>query len=186
MGLLFSRNLVHKTIAGMQYASQHFPSTWFYSSADDDLIPDIASIRAELVNIMSTTNAIVSTNERSNCTFEDQYPILCGFDFIPNAVVRRSKASKWPIPKELYPLNFYPTYCGGPWISMRMKLVNGLYALSRKSKQQFWIEDVWTSGFLRLKYFANLAQGCFLDDINVGIWPKSCKRCVMMEKSHYG
>lgn len=169
---MICRNLVHKTVAGMQFASENFPKTWFYASGDDDIMPDLVKLKDQLFQMRRSTNQTVSAVKQSDCAFENIYPIISGYGYNYNAMVMRSTVSKWYVSKEVYSHGSYPTYCSGGWYMMSIELVEELYYLSRRSKY-FWIDDVWITGILRLKYFTSLARDCYLDDINVGLWRPS-------------
>lgn len=162
-------NVIHKTVSGMQYASENFPPTWFYTSADDDMMPDLNLFKEKLQQMVTMTNKTVSTDKYSNCTFNDTYPILCGFGYNLTPKPRRSNSSKWYITLEQYPLPYYPPYCNGGWYTMSVHLAGELYSLTKRTNY-FWIDDMWITGLLRMKHFSGLVRNCFLNDTQVGLF----------------
>lgn len=187
-------NLVYKTLAGMQWASETFPEHWFYASMDDDVLPDLIKISNDLQDIIQqekidkgnfSNRKIVADSAKSmiSTSHEKSYdelltdfdlPIYCGFGYRTKPKPKRLPDSKWFISEKKYFLKQYPAYCFGGFYSMPLKLMHNLYSLSR-SLPIFWIDDIWITGFLRLKYFSNKVSSCpscKIINTTLGLWTK--------------
>nr|XP_039266597.1 beta-1,3-galactosyltransferase brn-like [Styela clava] len=179
-------NLVYKTLAGMQWAVETFPENWFYASMDDDVLPDLVKISKDLQEIMEREKL-----ERLRLLFDEpdidsshnfnkdikykhltDLPIYCGFGYRLKPRPKRLKESKWFMAEDEYPLKIYPSYCFGGFYAMTLKLAQDFYDLSR-TLPMFWIDDIWITGFLRLKYFLGKSSQCVYCKVmntTMGLW----------------
>lgn len=185
----------YKTLAGMQWISQHFPPNWIYTCADDDMMPDLINLIDDLEMLMEKSRKLlIATSERNRTDSADAFaedaitrlPIHCGYRYESNAPADRGKF-KWSVGRSLYPLEKYPPLCFGGWYSMPVSMNSELYRISRLHKF-FFLDDTWITGLLRLSYFKwrNISTYFGLDksDDKIGIWPQH-PNVVRHLKTHY-
>ncbi|XP_039260576.2 beta-1,3-galactosyltransferase brn-like [Styela clava] len=159
-------NVGLKTLAGMQYAASHFPPDWMYVTADDDIMPDLKHFLNELDEMRKSNKNIGKAGG------ECDSKIVCGLGCVVSATPKRLKDSKWYINEEDYPIIIYPAYCMGGLYGMSVKLVKDLYRISR-TLPFFWIDDVWITGFLRLRHFITVKSECRTPGAEMGLWSTS-------------
>ncbi|KAJ1148426.1 hypothetical protein NDU88_001262 [Pleurodeles waltl] len=90
-------NLTLKTIMGMEWVAKYCPQASYVMKIDSDMFLNVDF----LVHKLLRPELPVRTNYMSGYIISNTGPL-------------RRKASKWYVPKEVYPKNKYPTYCSGP------------------------------------------------------------------------
>lgn len=159
----------------MQWATQNFPEDWYYSSTDDDMMPNLIQLHKELkqmVHQLETQQRKTDLQIHQKRQEKIVVPIFCGYGYKLKAHPKRFGESKWYLEEKDYPLNRYPPYCYGGWYTMTINLTETLYNLSRHLRF-FWIDDVWITGLLRHKYFTEnniRCNYCMKGNINAGLW----------------
>ncbi|XP_046544859.1 beta-1,3-galactosyltransferase 5-like [Haliotis rubra] len=126
------RNLTHKAIAGIKWVSSYCPNAKFVLKTDDDI----------LVNFHTFLEFIKSTVQKAYGT---KGLIVCN-QWIRMKVMR-DKRSKWYIPKEDFPEDYFPPYCSGSAYLMSADVVDGMYKASMTTPF-FWVDDYYITGML--------------------------------------
>nr|XP_002126670.1 beta-1,3-galactosyltransferase 5-like [Ciona intestinalis] len=137
------RNIALKTLAGMEWASLHLPSTFLYSSMDDDF----------MVDMLKMTKTINKGFElmRKDSWFE--FPIICMFRMgVDEKPVRDENGifKKWFISESLFKWPVFPRYCHGGMYTTSMRIIDQLLRESW-SVDSLYLDDVWITGILRQK-----------------------------------
>ena len=65
-----NRNIARKTLSGMQWASENLPSSYLYSSADDDMMIDVATLDDVIMKTTNTTSRL------------PYFPFVCIFSMV--------------------------------------------------------------------------------------------------------
>ncbi|XP_065432587.1 beta-1,3-galactosyltransferase 2-like [Chrysemys picta bellii] len=107
-------NLTLKTLMGMEWVSRHCPNASYVVKADSDIFLNMGFLVRELL--------------------QPQLPPKK--DFMTGYIYRntgplRSKAYKWYVPREVYPNDTYPPYCGGPGYVLSGDLAKKVYGVAQ-------------------------------------------------------
>ncbi|XP_013170723.1 PREDICTED: beta-1,3-galactosyltransferase 5-like [Papilio xuthus] len=121
------RNLTHKHLMGLQWAST-FCNTSFILKVDDDIV----------FNLNQTYNFITKIKDEKN--------LLIGY-MLNNTLPRRSKQNKWYVTQEEYSGNIYPPYLSG-WYYIMSSNIASLITREAPYHYQFWIDDIFVTGIL--------------------------------------
>ena len=65
-----NRNITRKTLSGMQWAYENLPSSFYYSSADDDFMIDVAALDDNVMKAINTTKHL------------PHFPFLCIYSLV--------------------------------------------------------------------------------------------------------
>lgn len=122
-------NLSYKTIMALKYAVYHCPNAVYSLKLDDDVFVNIPLMKNYLNNDISPFGA----RKLLQCI------VLSGKKPI------REPYTKWSVSEELYPEEYYPTYCQGPHVLLSPDVVFNLYREAQKLPY-FYLEDVFTYG----------------------------------------
>lgn len=156
---IYFSDVGYKTLAGMQWVSENLPPHWLYTSADDDMMPDLGKFIQRTQELMEI-ELNKSTNPLVNSTYDptvlSRLPLHCGYCYFEDAQPHRHNLSKWYVDNGTYPLAQYPTTCFGGWYTMPVKLTSAIYRVSRQHSY-FYLDDVWITGLLRLSYIDSLS-----------------------------
>ena len=118
-------NMTLKSLLGLKWTMKYCPSAKLLVKSDDDMILNWPYLLEELAK-QDMTNAIMGPyNEGS----------------------RAYRTGKWKIPKEEFPLHFYPPYESGSAYIINADLVPKLFNLSEYIPHIF-IDDVYITGIL--------------------------------------
>uniref|UniRef100_A0A8B9TKG4 Hexosyltransferase n=1 Tax=Anas platyrhynchos TaxID=8839 RepID=A0A8B9TKG4_ANAPL len=90
-------NLTLKTLMGMEWVSRHCPGAAYVVKADRDVFLNLAYLVGRLLQPQLPPKRDFMTGY----VYRDTGPL-------------RSKAYKWYVPRQVYPNDTYPPYCGGP------------------------------------------------------------------------
>uniref|UniRef100_H2XTZ0 Hexosyltransferase n=2 Tax=Ciona intestinalis TaxID=7719 RepID=H2XTZ0_CIOIN len=137
------RNIALKTLAGMEWASLHLPSTFLYSSMDDDFMVDIFKLHS-------------AVNQAFELKIENkwpEFPIICMFIMATDERPYRDENGifkKWFISESLFKWPVFPRYCHGGMYTTSMRIIDQLLRESW-SVDSLYLDDVWITGILRQK-----------------------------------
>ncbi|XP_073507048.1 beta-1,3-galactosyltransferase 2-like [Phyllobates terribilis] len=108
-------NLTLKTLMGMEWVIKFCPSASYVIKIDSDMFLNVDY----LIHNFLYPDLPVRTN------------FFTG-DIFKNAVPFRIKASKWYVPKEVYPNDTYPTYCKGSGYVFSADLAKKIYDVAQE------------------------------------------------------
>ncbi|CAH1787327.1 unnamed protein product [Owenia fusiformis] len=128
------RNLTLKTIMGLKWVTNFCPDARYILKCDDDIFVNVF----ELVRHLKVYE--MQGKDVKNL-------ILCDIDTGDRATVIRDPSSKWYVTNKEYPGDHFPTYCDGPVYLLATNVGKALYNASLY-QPLFWLEDVYTTGFL--------------------------------------
>nr|CAB3262688.1 uncharacterized protein LOC100181857 [Phallusia mammillata] len=169
------RNMPIKVATAMQWASTYLPSDYLYASADDDFVVKFSSVMDFLEYEIKTQMYYELKLSRvpDMTELRRSLPIYCIYYVDKQVEPNRDNTSKWYVSPEEYPVDHYPSYCGGGFYIMPVAMTKGLYDMSRVTKL-LPMDDVWVTGILRQK----LGRG----DKNVvkARWPKNDPQPIWM------
>nr|CAB3224822.1 beta-1,3-galactosyltransferase 5-like [Phallusia mammillata] len=134
------KNIAFKTLIGMRWAVENLPRNYYYASADDDF----------LVNIAKMQETIDSYRDFMVKNGTNIFPIICMFDGRDKAKPFRDKISKWYISMEEYRWPEYPKFCMGGMYVTSLAMVRDLWEISQLHRPMR-VDDVWITGILRKK-----------------------------------
>lgn len=164
-----------KVATAMQWASTYLPSDYLYASADDDFVVKFSSVMDFLEYEIKTQTYYERKLSRipNMPELRRSLPIYCIYYVDKQVEPNRDNTSKWYVSPEEYPVDHYPSYCGGGFYIMPVAMTKSLYAMSRVTKL-LPMDDVWVTGILRQK----LGRG----DKNVvkARWPKNDPQPIWM------
>ena len=137
---LFFRNVVYKSLASMQWASENLPGDFFFSIADDDMFIHIGWVQEYISEV------------RRNLMETDWpgHPILCMHGHRSNRRPVREEDNKYYSSYEEYGWPFWPNFCLGGMYTTNVETAHKLYLASRTEKIVH-LEDVFITGILRRK-----------------------------------
>jgi len=129
--------LPDKVLSSFQYIADILgDSSEYFSTGDDDCY----------INFPSVYDYFASDTE------EKRQVIHCGFTYSIDAKPIRDRNSKWHIPPNLYPGEFYPPFCHGGMVILTYHHIKELYSESLvTNRTNFILEDVMIFGILRQK-----------------------------------
>ncbi|CAH1787328.1 unnamed protein product [Owenia fusiformis] len=127
------RNLTLKTIMGLKWVTNFCPDARYILKCDDDIF----------VNVFQLVRHLKVFEKQGR----DKNLILCNIDTGNRSHVIRDSSSKWYVTSEEFPGDHYPTYCDGPVYLLATNVGKALYNASLY-QPLFWLEDVYTTGFL--------------------------------------
>ena len=110
----------------MEWASNHLPKRWLYSSMDDDF----------MLNVIKARDAIDDSSKQSIDGQWGEFPILCMFRRGEGEEpVREANGlyKKWYINESRFQWHVFPVYCHG-WL-VSFSLLNRKVTLTRKLKR---------------------------------------------------
>ncbi|XP_074836308.1 beta-1,3-galactosyltransferase 1-like [Carettochelys insculpta] len=118
-------NLTLKTLMGLEWVSRHCPNASYVVKADSDVFLNMEFLVRRLL--------------------QPQRPPKK--DYITGYIYRntgplRSKAYKWYVPREVYPNDTYPPYCGGPAYVLSGDLAKKVYGVAQ-TLQVIHMEDAF-------------------------------------------
>jgi len=131
------KNIARKTLASMQWASENLPSSYLYSSGDDDMMIDVAALDD---NIMK----IINTKSHLPC-----FPFICIFKMTSKWVFRDPK-SKYYVPFDEYPDTYWPRGCNGGFYTTNVAMVTKIWGRANEERI-IRMDDIWITGILRKK-----------------------------------
>ncbi|KAE9412674.1 hypothetical protein Angca_005478, partial [Angiostrongylus cantonensis] len=123
------KNLVYKVYASFMFHQHYCPQTLFLMKVDDDVCIDIDRI---LTDWNIEKNGSISS-------------IYCHKAYKGPAV--RDPKHKLFVPKHIWPMPYFPTYCGGPAYIMGRSAEQAILDEARNFPP-FYIEDVFYTGIL--------------------------------------
>ena len=126
----------------MQWFTEHCSDHWTFSSADDDVLPDLPTMYHQIDGFKA----------EEKTTHSGQHvpaPIICHFRLMENEVPILTSIWKNQVSESLYPLYAYPDFCSGGFYSMSSLVCRAIFRISRHHKY-FYNDDVWFTGILRL------------------------------------
>ncbi|XP_026760539.2 beta-1,3-galactosyltransferase 2-like isoform X2 [Galleria mellonella] len=122
------RNLTHKHLMGLQWASTVCKPSYILK-VDDDTV----------YNLQSTHKLLLQMNKSND-------NLLIGY-MLNNTKPRRSKQNKWYVTWEEYPRNEYPPYLSGWYYIITSKVATSLCE-EAMYHPYFWIDDIFVTGIL--------------------------------------
>lgn len=134
------RNIARKTLAGMQWTSENLPPEYYYSTADDDFLIDMA-IFEDIVN------QNLALQKRHSWPI---FPFVCTYRVLPFPHVVRDSNYKSFVPVEEYPWPDWPRGCLGGFYTSKADVISRLW-LFTKDEVIVRMDDVWITGVLRMK-----------------------------------
>ncbi|XP_022254990.1 beta-1,3-galactosyltransferase 5-like [Limulus polyphemus] len=123
-------NLSIKTLALLRWASLFCSKVKFVLKSDDDMFINSRAL-LKVVKTRNDTRTILG---------------LLAHKWPPH----RNKKSKWYVPPEIYPYEYYPDFLAGPAYLISGDATSLLYA-ARESTVFFYLEDVYITGILAEK-----------------------------------
>lgn len=147
IGVDVYRYIAFKVLAGMQWARDNMPQSMLYSTADDDLIPNLPRFVKLLRKHVH--RAHLESNVQSNFNL----PIICVHAYRIKAIPVRLKDGefgKYYLDPKEFPMDFFPPFCFGGWYVMSYARVKRIYEESRKERA-IQMDDIWITGILRIK-----------------------------------
>ncbi|XP_039255812.2 beta-1,3-galactosyltransferase 5-like isoform X1 [Styela clava] len=166
-------NIGYKALASMQWIGENFPNNWIYSSADDDMLPDLPLYYNDVEYLMNgekNSSINFTSNDFLALNSANHFPIFCGFWQARTGKPKRYEC-KWQIDVKTYPYEYYPPFCLGGFYSMSVKHASAIYSVSRWYPY-FHLDDVWITGFMRLRLCDLISEEDFTfnkTDFNCGI-----------------
>ncbi|XP_078483036.1 beta-1,3-galactosyltransferase 5-like [Ciona intestinalis] len=139
------RNLVYKTLALLQWASENLSTQIIISKTDDDVAVDFLELSKNLKDIL---NEVLSHENESEKNVFDQFPMICGEGHRVRDVPQRGINDKNYVSIEEYAPSTFPTFCMGPMYVMPMALAKDIYDLTC-DHGMLRAEDVWFTGIVR-------------------------------------
>lgn len=137
-------NVGFKTLGGMQWVASNFPRHWIYSSADDDVLPNLRDL------LVTVQKEWYQPAHHSIARSPETFPILCNYELqMQGEPIRPGDSIKNTVSKDVYSADSYPTFCAGGFYTMSVAVCEILYQLARSHKY-FFNDDVWITGLLRL------------------------------------
>ncbi|KAM3962551.1 beta-1,3-galactosyltransferase 5 [Aphomia sociella] len=122
------RNLTHKHLMGLQWASTVCKSSYILKVDDDTVF-----------NLESTHKLLLQLNK----SYDD---MIMGY-MLNNTKPRRSKQNKWYVTQEEYSRNVYPPYLSGWYYIITSKVAASL-CKEAVTHTYFWIDDIFVTGIL--------------------------------------
>ncbi|KAM9115599.1 beta-1,3-galactosyltransferase 2-like isoform 2-T2 [Pangshura tecta] len=107
-------NLTLKTLMGMEWVSRHCPNASYVMKADSDVFLNVGFLARELLQPQ----------------LPPKQDFMTGYIY-RNTGPLRSKAYKWYVPREVYPNDTYPPYCGGPGYVLSGDLAKKVYGVAQ-------------------------------------------------------
>uniref|UniRef100_A0A8C4Y3W2 Hexosyltransferase n=1 Tax=Gopherus evgoodei TaxID=1825980 RepID=A0A8C4Y3W2_9SAUR len=107
-------NLTLKTLMGMEWVSRHCPNASYVMKADSDIFLNVGFLARELLQLQ----------------LPPKKDFMTGYIY-RNTGPLRSKAYKWYVPREVYPNDTYPPYCGGPGYVLSGDLAKKVYGVAQ-------------------------------------------------------
>lgn len=129
------RNLTFKALSAIKWVSTFCGNAEFVLKSDDDIL-------VNLFQVSHYMDAIRNNPSTSHGV------ILCNL-WTKMAVMRNNK-SKWYIPKDEFPLDYFPPYCSGSAFLFTSDVVQTLYNVSFGTPF-FWVDDYFLTGLLMQK-----------------------------------
>ncbi|XP_078482058.1 beta-1,3-galactosyltransferase 5-like [Ciona intestinalis] len=139
------RNLVYKTLALLQWASENLSTQTIISKTDDDVAVYFLELSKNLKDIFNEVSA--HENERENNVLE-QFPLICAVGHRVGDLPMRDKKDKNYVSIEEYAPRKYPAFCMGSMYVMPMALAKDIYDLTC-DHGMLRAEDVWFTGIVR-------------------------------------
>jgi len=140
------KNIPRKTLSGMQWASENLPSSYLYSSADDDFMIDVAALDDNIMKAIKTTNHL------------PYFPFVCIYSLAGSDIYRNTD-SKYYVPKEEYSNDKWPKACLGGFYTTRMDTITKIWKQANK-ESLVRMDDVWITGIVRQK--AGIPDSCII------------------------
>merc|ERR1719320_552424 len=138
------RNISRKTLSGMQWAYENLPSSFLYSSADDDFMIDVAALDDNIVKTINTTKNL------------PHFPFLCIYNLAGSEVVKNPN-NKYYVPFKEYSNDTWPRSCLGGFYTTRVDTIAKVWKQASK-ESLVRMDDVWITGILRQK--AGIPDSC--------------------------
>jgi len=127
------KNIARKTLSAMQWASENLPSSYFYSSADDDMMIDVATLDDVIMKKTNTTSHL------------PYFPFICVHGIVPNHVQR---SGKYAVPRDEYPGHYWPKGCNGGFYTTRVDTITKVW-WQADNERMIRMDDVWITAVLR-------------------------------------
>lgn len=126
------RNLTYKAVAGLKWAASYCSQADYILKSDDDILVNIHRLVRYLREVV-----------------EPQYGrrrlILCN-QWLRMKILR-DKKSKWYIPEEEFPGDYFPPYCSGSAFLLSGDMARLMYEASLVTRF-FWVDDYYITGAL--------------------------------------
>ncbi|KAJ7316455.1 hypothetical protein JRQ81_002617 [Phrynocephalus forsythii] len=110
-------NLTLKTLMGMEWISKFCPNISYVMKADTDIFLNVGYMISQLL--------------QPHLPPKKDY--MTGYIY-RNTKPLRDKAYKWYVPREVYPNDTYPPYCGGPGYVLSGDLPSKIYQVAQTIK----------------------------------------------------
>ncbi|KAM7074439.1 beta-1,3-galactosyltransferase 2-like [Ciconia maguari] len=104
-------NLTLKTLMGMEWVSKHCPNASYVVKADRDIFLNLGYLVERFL-------VPPKKNFMTGYIYRNTGPL-------------RGKAYKWYVPREVYPNDTYPPYCGGPGYVLSGDLASKIYDVAQ-------------------------------------------------------
>ena len=126
------KNLIYKHLTVINWVTNYCSNAAYVMKLDDDVFVNIKP----LITRIFTTFGLNPINSKF---------IYC--HTIKMALPQRKNVSKWFVPFDSYPFEYYPQYCEG---FSYITNVNTIKLMQKQSKiiPRFWIDDVYVTGLL--------------------------------------
>ena len=130
------RNLTYKAIEGLKWITHNCGHAQFILKSDDDIFVNIFNLVVHLKSILQFRKGEMSK-------------LLLCLVWYRMKVIRDPK-SKWYIPKNEFPDDYFPTYCSGSAYVLSPDVVSDMYNASLNTPF-FWVDDFYITGLLASK-----------------------------------
>lgn len=104
-------NLTLKTLMGLEWVTRHCPNASYVVKADSDVFLNLGYLVRQLLQ-------------------PPRQDYMTGYIYRGTGPLR-SRAYKWYVPREVYPNNTYPPYCGGPGYVLSGDLARKVYGVAQ-------------------------------------------------------
>ncbi|CAK8679827.1 unnamed protein product [Clavelina lepadiformis] len=136
------QNIGLKTLAGMKWAAENLPISYYYSTSDDDMWIDMLKVK----ELIDQYRGVVVEKDWP------EFPIICTYKWWRgSAEPLRNQWDKNSVSKEQYRWPYWPAFCFGGMYTTSVNVIKQLWELSTKSLPFYNVDDVWITGLLRQK-----------------------------------
>lgn len=126
------RNLTYKAIAGLKWAASFCSRATYILKTDDDIL-------VNWYRLLDYVHKVVEPQ------YGGQGLILCN-QWLRMKIIREKK-SKWYIPEEDFPGEYFPPYCSGSAFLLSGDMAQAMYEASLETPF-FWVDDYYITGAL--------------------------------------
>ncbi|KAK7496159.1 hypothetical protein BaRGS_00012569, partial [Batillaria attramentaria] len=126
------RNLTYKAVAGLKWAATYCSKAVYILKSDDDILINLHQLVKYIRNVVEPQHGHKNV-------------ILCN-QWMRMKIIREKK-SKWYIPEEEFPGEYFPPYCSGSAFLLSGDMARAMYEASLVTPF-FWVDDYYITGAL--------------------------------------